>query len=49
MLEDDEFDSDSVYEGDDSSSLLPPRREGCLRGLREIMERFKVRGHSAMQ
>jgi hypothetical protein len=49
-FDDDEFDSDSVYESDDSSYPRRRRRKGCLQLLKEMMDQFMVRGtHSPMQ
>jgi hypothetical protein len=50
LFNDDELDSDSVYESDDSSYLRQRRRKGCLQLVQEMMDRFMVRGsHSPMQ
>jgi hypothetical protein len=48
-FEEDEFDSDSAYETDNSS---PPQCQpkGCLQFVKEMMDKFMVRGsHRPMQ
>jgi superfamily II DNA helicase RecQ len=48
-FQEDEFDSDSAYESDNNSQP-PPRRKGCLQFVKEMMDKFMVRGsHSPMQ
>lgn len=45
-----EFDSDSAYESEESSSVHQPRRQGCLQWVQAMMDRFMVRGtHGPMQ
>jgi hypothetical protein len=48
-LGEDEFDNDSAY-GSDNSRLPRRRLEGCLQFVKEIMDKFMVRGsHGPMQ
>ncbi|OAL42723.1 hypothetical protein IQ07DRAFT_466806, partial [Pyrenochaeta sp. DS3sAY3a] len=47
---DNEFDSDSAYDSDESSTPPRPRRKGCLQFVQEMMDKFMVRGsHGPMQ
>jgi hypothetical protein len=49
LFTDDEFESDSAYESD-SSDPQRRRRKGCLQLVKEMIDRFMVRGtHSLMQ